>query len=60
MKFKGWIKVKLTYDLDVENEVDAEIQMRSAANRIKNQELSGTPEVLLWGVMPDEAGQEQS
>lgn len=49
-KFKGWIDVVLCYELEAVNQIDAEIQLKSAINRIQNQDLIGVPDIKDWGI----------
>lgn len=59
MKFKGWIKVTLSYDIDASSIIEAEIEVRSAVNRIKNQgNIVGNPQVIDWGVEVDSSSED--
>jgi len=59
MKFKGWIKVALSYDIDASSIIEAEIEMRSAVNRVKNQaNIVGNPQVIDWGVELDSSSED--
>ena len=50
MRFKGWVELVLSYEIDAVNIIDAETKMKSAINRIKHSHLIGLPEVTDWGV----------
>jgi hypothetical protein len=53
-KYSGWIEVRINYDIDALNEIDARIKLQSAVNRIKHLPLDGVPEVIDWGIVDAE------